>query len=198
MPFGSPWATRSIDRCANGPCSSGPTSLPPVSERMLERFVRLCEIASPTGSERAVADAVLAELRELGVEVGRGRRRRAGAGRRGQRRSRGSPGEQEGWVMFAAHLDTVPHDGPIEVRVRRRRLPQRAARRSSAPTTRPRSRCSSSSRRARRRSAAAARPRARLHGRRGGRAARGEGARPRRDALAASATSSTTRARSAR
>ena len=38
-------------------------------ERLLERFVRLCEIPSPTGSERAVADAVSGELRELGVEV---------------------------------------------------------------------------------------------------------------------------------
>jgi fluoroacetyl-CoA thioesterase len=36
---------------------------------MLERFVRLCEIASPTGEERAVADAVLGELRALGVDV---------------------------------------------------------------------------------------------------------------------------------
>ena len=36
---------------------------------MHERFVRLCEIPSPTGEEREVADAVLAELRELGVEV---------------------------------------------------------------------------------------------------------------------------------
>ena len=43
---------------------------------MLDRFVRLCEIPSPTGEERAVADAVLAELRELGVEVDGGRRRR--------------------------------------------------------------------------------------------------------------------------
>jgi regulatory protein len=34
---------------------------------MLDRFARLCEIASPTGAERAVADALLGELRELGV-----------------------------------------------------------------------------------------------------------------------------------
>jgi putative aminopeptidase FrvX len=38
---------------------------------MLDRFVRLCEIASPTGSEREVADAVVAELRELGFRVER-------------------------------------------------------------------------------------------------------------------------------
>ena len=38
-------------------------------QRMIDRFVRLCETPSPTGAERAVADDVLGELRELGVEV---------------------------------------------------------------------------------------------------------------------------------
>ncbi len=81
---------------------------------MLERFVRLCEIASPTGDERAVADAVLAELRELEVDVvedGAAAPARAGAGNLIAR----IPGEREGWVMFCAHLDTVPHEGPVEV-----------------------------------------------------------------------------------
>ncbi len=81
---------------------------------MLERFVRLCEIASPTGSERAVADDVLAELRGLGVEVAEDDAAgpaRAGAGNLVAR----VPGEGDGWVMFAAHLDTVPHDGSVEV-----------------------------------------------------------------------------------
>jgi tripeptide aminopeptidase len=81
---------------------------------MLERFARLCEIPSPTGSERAVADAVLEELRGLGVEAtedGAARPARAGAGNLIAR----VPGEKEGWVMFCAHLDTVPHEGPVEV-----------------------------------------------------------------------------------
>jgi tripeptide aminopeptidase len=80
---------------------------------MLDRFVRLCEIASPTGDERAVADAVLAELRGLHVEVtedSAAARARAGAGNLVARLS----GERDGAVMFACHLDTVPHDGPIE------------------------------------------------------------------------------------
>ncbi len=83
-------------------------------DRMLERFVRLCEIASPTGSEREVADAVAAELRDLGIEVvedGAAEPARAGAGNLIAR----IPGQREAWVMFGAHLDTVPHDGPIEV-----------------------------------------------------------------------------------
>jgi tripeptide aminopeptidase len=81
---------------------------------MLDRFVRLCEIASPTGEERAVADAVLAELRELGVEVtedGSARAARAGADNLVAR----VPGAGEGWLSLFAHLDTVPHEGPVAV-----------------------------------------------------------------------------------
>ncbi len=83
-------------------------------QRMLDRFKRLCEIASPTGSERAVADAVAGELRGLGLDVVEDEAAgpaRAGAGNLIAR----VPGTGEGWVMFCAHLDTVPHDGPIEV-----------------------------------------------------------------------------------
>jgi tripeptide aminopeptidase len=80
---------------------------------MLDRFVRLCEIPSPTGEERAVADAVLAELRDLGIDA----REDSAAGP--ARAAAGNliarvPGERDGWVMFACHLDTVPHEGPIE------------------------------------------------------------------------------------
>src|ERR671919_2528740 len=81
---------------------------------MLERFVRLCEIPSPTGSERAVANAVAAELRELGVEVsedGAAEEARAGAGNLIAR----VPGRSDAWVVFCAHLDTVPEGGKIEV-----------------------------------------------------------------------------------
>src|SRR3954447_21920297 len=80
---------------------------------MLDRFVRLCEIPSPSGEERAVADAVLAELRGLGVEAvedSAGGPARAGAGNLLAR----IRGERDAWVMFACHLDTVPHDAPIE------------------------------------------------------------------------------------
>ncbi len=83
-------------------------------ERLFDRFKRLCEIASPTGSERAVADAVIAELRELGAEVvedDKAEAAQAGAGNLVARR----PGTSDGWVMFSGHLDTVPHEGGIEV-----------------------------------------------------------------------------------
>jgi tripeptide aminopeptidase len=81
---------------------------------MLERFVRLCEIASPTGEEREVADTVLDELRGFGVDVAEDASAtpaHAGAGNLIAR----VPGRGEGWLSFFAHLDTVPHDSPIEV-----------------------------------------------------------------------------------
>ena len=84
------------------------------NQRMLDRFARLCEIASPTGQEREVADAVLEELRGVGVDITEDDSAvpaRSGAGNLIAR----IPGTGEGWVSFFAHLDTVPHDGPIEV-----------------------------------------------------------------------------------
>jgi tripeptide aminopeptidase len=83
-------------------------------ERLGERFVRLCEIASPTGAERAIGDAVIAELESLAVEVeedGAAGPARAGAGNLIAR----IPGERDEHVAFFAHLDTVPHDDPVEV-----------------------------------------------------------------------------------
>ena len=81
---------------------------------MLDRFVRLCEIASPTGEEREVADAVLEELREFGVDIAEDASAtpaRAGAGNLIAR----VPGRADRWLSFFAHLDTVPHEAPIEV-----------------------------------------------------------------------------------
>jgi tripeptide aminopeptidase len=81
---------------------------------MLDRFVRLCEIASPTGEERAMADAVAGELRGLGLEVHEDDTAAAAQAGSGNLIVR-VPGWGEGWVMFCAHLDTVPVTGPIGV-----------------------------------------------------------------------------------
>jgi tripeptide aminopeptidase len=81
---------------------------------MLDRFVRLCEIASPTGQEREVADAVLDELRELGVDVAEDGSATPASAAAGNLIAR-VPGKGEGWLSFFAHLDTVPHEAPIEV-----------------------------------------------------------------------------------
>jgi tripeptide aminopeptidase len=83
-------------------------------ERLHETFVRLCEIRSPTGEEREVADTIAAELRALGLEVSEDDAAgpaEAGAGNLLAR----LPGESDEWVMFCAHIDTVPHKGQIEV-----------------------------------------------------------------------------------
>ncbi len=83
-------------------------------KRLYETFIRLCEIRSPTGEEREVADTIAAELRALGLEVsedGAAGPAEAGAGNILAR----LPGASAEWVMFCAHVDTVPHKGQIEV-----------------------------------------------------------------------------------
>ena len=86
----------------------------------MSRFVRLCETSSPTGKERAVADLVRGELESLGLEVAEDDAAGpAGAGA-GNLLTRvpGRPredGSDPGFIMFCAHLDTVPHSVPIEV-----------------------------------------------------------------------------------
>jgi tripeptide aminopeptidase len=81
---------------------------------MLDRFVRLCEIASPTGEEREVADAVLDELRGLGVDIAEDASATPAEAAAGNLIAR-IPGRGDGWLSFFSHLDTVPHEGPIEV-----------------------------------------------------------------------------------
>jgi tripeptide aminopeptidase len=83
-------------------------------DRLHERFVRLCEIRSPTGEEREVADTIVAELRALGLEVSEDDAADAAEAGAGNILAR-LPGQSDRWVMFCAHIDTVPHQGQIEV-----------------------------------------------------------------------------------
>jgi tripeptide aminopeptidase len=83
-------------------------------ERLHETFVRLCEIRSPTGEEREVADTVVAELRALGLEVSEDDAAGAAEAGAGNILAR-LPGRDDRWVMFCGHLDTVPHASQIEV-----------------------------------------------------------------------------------
>jgi tripeptide aminopeptidase len=85
-----------------------------VSSRLHERFIRYCEIRSPTGEEREIADTLAAELRAMGLEVGEddaAEVAKAGAGNLLAR----SAGSGDRWLMFCAHIDTVPHRGQVEV-----------------------------------------------------------------------------------
>ena len=84
-------------------------------ERLVAEFVRLCEIESPSGRERAMADAVSEELRGLGLEVEEddtAEETGAGAGNLLAR----IPGpEGARTILLCAHIDTVPLDGPVQV-----------------------------------------------------------------------------------
>jgi len=86
----------------------------------VSRFVRLCETASPTGEERAIADLVRSELELLGLEVHEDDAAGPAGAAAGNLLTRipGRPredGTDPGYLMFCAHLDTVPHDDRIEV-----------------------------------------------------------------------------------
>jgi tripeptide aminopeptidase len=84
-------------------------------ERLLDDFVRLCEIESPSRNERAVADFVRAELEGLGLSVTEddtGPETGSNAGNL-LARIEGPPGART--ILLSAHLDTVPLAAPVEV-----------------------------------------------------------------------------------
>ena len=84
-------------------------------ERLLAEFIRFCEIESPSGRERAVADALKEELGRLGVQV---EEDDSGAGTgsdSGNLLARIPGPEGAPTVLLCAHMDTVPLDGPVEV-----------------------------------------------------------------------------------
>jgi tripeptide aminopeptidase len=84
-------------------------------DRLLDDFVRLCEIESPSKNERPMADAVAAELRAIGLEVSEddtGRQTESDAGNL-LARIEGPAGSRT--ILMCAHLDTVPLDAPVEV-----------------------------------------------------------------------------------
>jgi tripeptide aminopeptidase len=85
-----------------------------VVDDLLALFVRLVEIPSPSGHERAVADFIIAYLRDAGLDPHEDESAAAtGAGSgnivvRVPGAGRGTP------IVVAAHMDTVAVDGPIE------------------------------------------------------------------------------------
>ncbi|HYI98298.1 MAG TPA: M20/M25/M40 family metallo-hydrolase [Thermoleophilaceae bacterium] len=88
---------------------------PDERERLAGDFVRLCAIESPSGNERAVADAVAAELTACGLEVEEDGSAEATGSNAGNLLAR-IPGPADApTVLLCAHLDTVPLTAPIEV-----------------------------------------------------------------------------------
>jgi tripeptide aminopeptidase len=84
-------------------------------ERLLDDFVRLCEIESPSRRERRVADALRAELRALGLEVEEDDSGRDTGSDAGNLLARIPGPEHARTILLCAHLDTVPLAGPVEV-----------------------------------------------------------------------------------
>jgi tripeptide aminopeptidase len=85
-------------------------------ERLLDDFVRLCEIESPSRSERAVADAVKADLEQLGLQVEEDGTATETGSDSGNLLARIEGPPDSRTILLCAHLDTVPLAGPVEVR----------------------------------------------------------------------------------
>jgi len=84
-------------------------------ERLLAEFIRICEIESPSGRERAVADALSEELRGLGIEVEEDDSASQTGSDSGNLLARVPGPEGMPTVLLCAHMDTVPLDGPVQV-----------------------------------------------------------------------------------
>jgi tripeptide aminopeptidase len=84
-------------------------------ERLLDDFVRLCEIESPSQHERKVADAVKAELEQLGLEVEEDETGKDTGSDTGNLLARIEGPPDSRTILLCAHLDTVPLAGPVEV-----------------------------------------------------------------------------------
>ena len=84
-------------------------------ERLLADFVRLCEIESPSRCERAVADAVKADLEALGLTVEEDDSRAETGSDAGNMLARIQGPPDSRTILLCAHLDTVPLAAPVEV-----------------------------------------------------------------------------------
>ena len=95
--------------------STASRARPQERERLLDDFVRLCEIESPSRRERGVADDVTRELQALGLEVGEDQSSSETGADAGNLLARvpGTSGERT--VLLCAHMDTVPLTAPVEV-----------------------------------------------------------------------------------
>jgi tripeptide aminopeptidase len=84
-------------------------------ERVLDDFVRLCEIESPSQRERAVADAVRSDLVGLGLEVEEDDSGADTGSEAGNLLARIPGPEGARTILLCAHIDTVPLDDRVEV-----------------------------------------------------------------------------------
>ncbi|HEX2414022.1 MAG TPA: M20/M25/M40 family metallo-hydrolase [Thermoleophilaceae bacterium] len=84
-------------------------------EHLIADFIRFCEIESPSGRERPMADAVIAELERLGLEADEDDSAAETGSDAGNVLGRIAGPEGSPTVLLCAHLDTVPLAAPVEV-----------------------------------------------------------------------------------
>ena len=96
---------------------AGPVGRPATPDErawMVDIFARMCELPSPSGRERAMADLVTAELNGLGLDVEEDTTGPETGSDAGNLLAR-IEGTGERSILLCAHLDTVPQEAPIEV-----------------------------------------------------------------------------------
>jgi tripeptide aminopeptidase len=104
-----PGTFRSVEALMHPRASAGE------KERLVDDFVRLCEIESPSRRERTMADAVTAELRSLGLDVEEDASTAETGSDAGNLLARIPPPPGGRTILLCAHLDTVPLDAPVRV-----------------------------------------------------------------------------------
>jgi tripeptide aminopeptidase len=83
--------------------------------RLLDDFIRLCEIESPSKAERNIADAVRAELQSLGLHVEEDDSAQDTGSDAGNLLARIPGPDGRPTILLCAHLDTVPLSAPVKV-----------------------------------------------------------------------------------
>ena len=81
---------------------------------VVDLFTELAGLPSPPGDERAVADAVIRYLKDLGLEVDEDDAGAVVGSTMGNVYCRVEPTDSGSPIFLCAHLDTVPPEGPIE------------------------------------------------------------------------------------
>jgi tripeptide aminopeptidase len=84
-------------------------------ERLVNDFIRFCEIESPSGREHGMADAVAADLRALGLDVEEDDTGPETGSDAGNVLARVPGPEGARTILLCAHIDTVPLAAPVEV-----------------------------------------------------------------------------------
>jgi tripeptide aminopeptidase len=93
--------------------AAGRPAGPEERDALARDFVRMCEVESPSGREREMADLLTAELRGLGLAVEEDDSAAETGSDAGNLLARiPGPGPV---ILLCAHIDTVPLDGPVSV-----------------------------------------------------------------------------------